>query len=285
MSSDPLATLLGLQRADGAFGSIIVGADGHRTPDANGFTTAVVLRHLRHVPVSPRLAVLMERALDWLEACRSSRVPGAFAFWPEAARPAWARAVPADVDDTAIMLLELLRHGRLDRAAALRAVCTAILPCQVSATDLAVLPPWVAQGSFYTWIPDPAPEGAWGLHAANIVDCCVNANVAALLARLGLSDFPGQEAAARTVIAGLRWAGTEERRLGALTPFYPSAASLAEAVTHAVECGAAALIEAQGLLRAAPERLAGGSPGLCRGAYGHQVWHARAVDIARTASA
>lgn len=280
MTQDQVAALLNLQRADGAFGSVIIDSRGQETIDVNGFTAAIVLRQLRHAPRTSRLEILRSRALDWLESCRSRDVPGAFGFWPDCSRPAWAAAVPADVDDTTVMLLELLRHGRIERRAALSAAA-GLLPCRVEAADLAALPPWVAEGSFYTWIVGPNPAGRARKPLTNIVDCCVNSNVAALFAYLGLCGFPGQDAAAEVVIAGLSWAGTDERRLAAITPFYPSSACLTEAVSHAVECGATALVEAQDRLAALPGRLVSQPAGLCRDAYGHCVWHAPAVDLAR----
>jgi hypothetical protein len=271
MSGALLAQLGTLQRPDGSFPARVSARHGCWT-DINGFTAATVLRLLRHLPDSPAWSALREPALDWLLACRSAAVPGAFAFWPDALRPGWAARVPADVDDSAMMLSELLRHARLDRAAALRSLCAAILPCRVGSVTPAPLPPWVARGCFFTWI---VPAGA------NVVDCCVNANAAALIAQLGVQHLPGYQAAVQTVRAGLEWAGRDAGRLAGLTPFYPAPRSLAESLEHAVECGAAALREPWLRLASMPATLLDAGDGICRSAYGHTVWRAQAVDLAR----
>lgn len=284
MNGYELSALVSLQRADGAFPSVIVSPDGRTVPDFNCFTTAIVLRSLRNAPPSPECDKIIRRSLDWLTACRSARPPNAFSFWHDDDRPAWATAVPADIDDTAIILCELLRHGRIGRAATLRIVCDAILPCRIKAAMLLVLPPWVAEGSFFTWIP-PAPSPAEPVKPfANIVDCCVNANVAALLALLGTNSFPGQDATIRTIVGGLQWAGQDAARLSSLTPFYPSLVNLAEAVDHAVECGVTELREALAQLRLLAAGAPDGAAGICRSAYGRTVWHAPAADIARAIS-
>lgn len=263
-----VAALRDEQRPDGLFRAAITHRDGRVENDANGFVTAIVLRRLRHSAPVPGLDAVIARALDGLQRCAAPGLPGAYGFWPADERPGWARAVPADIDDTALILAELYRHGRIDRPAVLREIVKAMLPWRVPVGVLGTLPPWVAEGSFLTWI---APRGA------NIVDACVNANAAALMAMAGAAHLPGYDAAVRTVLAGLDWAGDAPARLDALTPFYPSPAALLEAVEHAVECGAAALAPAARRLRAlapSPQR------GLCRDAYGRTYWHAPAAEIA-----
>lgn len=280
MSRRAVDALVALQRPDGCFASFVTTRAGC-SADHNGFVTASVLRVLRHVDGVPRLAPLRRRALDFLESCASTGVPGAFAFWPDGLRPAWAGAVPADVDDTAIILAELLRAGRLDRTGVLRRVCHAILPCRVRPEEAMMLPPWVAPGSFQTWIAARGDAAATGARP-QVIDCCVNANVAALMARIEARHLPGYDAAVATVLRGLDWAGSDPARLDSLTPFYPSLHSLGEALGHAVECGAEALREGlarlQCLVRARPE----GDGACCRSAYGHAVWRSPALEAART---
>jgi hypothetical protein len=247
-----------------------------RCIDRNGFTAAIILRTLRRVPGTGTLQALRRRALDFLEGCASHVAPGGFAFWPDHLRPAWGQAVPADVDDTAIIACELHRHGRLDRSEALRALCTAILPCRVRLRSSELCPGWIADGSFHTWM---APDSSRVSH--QIVDCCVNANIAALMARLGARHLPGYCDAVRTVEQGLAWAGGDRARLDSLTPFYPSPHALLDAVEHAVECGAHALRGALDLLAAFTSTAAGEDAGCCRSAYGNAVWHCAAIDAAR----
>lgn len=264
--------LAALQLRNGGFGSTVVSRDGHQI-DCNGFTTAIVLRMTRHVPDDPVMASIRQRALHHVASCASSRVPGAFAFWPEAARPAWAMSVPADADDTAIMLTELLRHGWIDRRDALRRVCRAVIPHRARERDTAVVPPWVVPGCFYTWIAD--------VDGPNIVDCCVNANVAALMARLGARALPGYTAAILTIVNGMRWAGDDRRRLSALTPFYPSVTCLIDVVEHAIESGVRELCDVQRELRALDIDPRADGWGCCRSAYGSTVWHCVALGVAR----
>lgn len=274
MSGTLVASLSAMQRPDGRFDAIARRRDGSEIPDANGFVTALVLRRLRHAPDLPGLGEVTSRALDAIVQCRVPGRLGAYAFWPAADRPDWARAVPADVDDTALMLTELYRYGRVGRAEVLRCVVAAILPGRVTRAECAVLPPWVAEGSYFTWIADAASP------AVNIVDACVNANVVALLALVGMRHLAGYDAAVRTVIAGVEWAGDDPVRLDALTPFYPAPGCFLEALDHAVECGAADLRPAADRLRALDAQKLYNRPGLCRDAYGRTVWHASAVDTA-----
>lgn len=276
MTTDRLAELRALQDADGCFPSWVVSAGG-RSVDRNGYVTALVLRTLRHRPAGA-WATTLAPALDWIESCRSPRVPAAFAFWPEPARPGWASGVPADVDDTALMLTELLRHDRVDRAGAMHSVCRVILACRLEADAGALLPEWVAPGSYLTWVT--ADAHAAGRTPPNPVDACVNANVVALLSLLDATHLPGHDAAVRTVVRGLDWAGEDRARLAALTPFYPSPRSLADAVAHAVECGAGGLRDAGDRLAALPPAILDDEAGSCRSAYGHTVWQAPALDVA-----
>lgn len=269
MTSTELAAF---QLPNGGFLSTITSRRGQQA-DCNGFTTALVLRVTRHVPDDAVMADVRQRALHHVTSCSSSTIADAFGFWPDAARPAWARSVPADVDDTAIMLTELLRHGWIDRRGALRRLCRAVLPHCVRERDSTVLPPWVVPGAFYTWIAN--------VDGPNIVDCCVNANVAALMARLDAQHLPGYAAAILTIVNGVRWAGNDRRRLSTLTPFYPSLVSLIDAVEHAVESGARELRDVHRELVALDTDVTAGEDGCCRSAYGFTVWHCAALDAAR----
>jgi hypothetical protein len=264
-----LSELSALQDPDGCFPSTVA-LPGGRVSDRNGFVTAIIVRALRHTPAEA-WSDLRHRALRFLWTCRSTQVPGAFAFWPDSARPNWASSVPADADDTAIMLGELLRHGWLDAQAV------------VSAAEAEVLPPWIAAGSFFTWMA-PA-EAHPARRSVNVVDCCVNSNVAALLSQLNARHMPGYAEAVRTVVGGLQWACDDGLKLSSLTPFYSSPWSLVEAVHHAVECGVHELRDALAQLTALPPALRDAGDGVCRSAYGRTIWHSPAVDILRRSNA
>ena len=280
MSTDGLVQLQALQDPLGGFASIVTSRSG-REIDCNGFVAAMVLRLLRHLSDASPWTDIRHRALDWLWSCRSTRVPGAFAFWPDQARPIWASMVPADVDDTAIMLAELLRYGRLDRPAVLRSVCKAIVPCRVGTGDVTILPPWVVPGSFVTWIMSDTCASTPRRRSTNVVDCCVNTNVIALMSQLEVQHLPGYADAVQTVLNGLQWAGDDGRRLTSLTPFYPSLQSLADAMEHAIECGADGLSEGLRRLTCVEPDLLNANAGSCRSAYGRTAWHAPAIDLAR----
>jgi hypothetical protein len=277
MTAESVERLATLQRPDGGFDSVVTMREGPLA-DRNGFTTAIVLRTLRHVPDAAGLAPLRRRALDFLEDCESPAVPGGYAFWPERLRPPWAAAVPADVDDTAIFAGELHRHGRLDRPGAMRSLCAAILPCRMPPHDDEPRPPWIPSGCFQTWI------GMAAARPVRVVDCCVNANVAALMARLDARHLPGYSEAIRTVVDGLAWADEDASRLDSLTPFYPCLHALHDALAHAVECGAHELrgaLDRVSTLLPAPRAEAG----CCRSAYGRAVWRCPAVAVARAIAA
>ena len=257
---DPLAE----QRSDGLFRSHFE-RGGVRHEDANLFVTALVLRETRHCKTA---SGWRNAALDALTSEAEQRADGACGFWPSALRPDWAARVPADVDDTAMVLTELYRHGRISRKFALRRSVLALLPCRVAALGKGASPPWIIDGCFRTWID------AESFTRANPVDCCVNANAAALFALLEAKHLPGYAEAIATIEAGLAWAGSDVRRLDALTPFYPAPRMLLSALDHALECGADELYGAAHQLRNMAPGLLAGAPGLCRDAWGKTTWHA-----------
>lgn len=274
MSDPRVDRIVRQQRPGGAFESFVTTRIGEAS-DENAFTTASVLRALRDVH-DRALEATRDRALRFLESCGAASVPGAYGFWPEHARPAWGTRVPPDVDDTALVMIELLRHGRLTRGAALRVLCLLLLPCRVSPREGRVLPPWVVPGCFETWIP--VPGAARGVQ---VVDACANANVAALMARLGATHLPGYREACATIDAGLAWAGDDARRFASLTPFYPSVYAFAEALEHARECGAGDLAGAASrVAMLARTRPYAGGP-CCSSAYGRATWRCPALDDAR----
>jgi hypothetical protein len=271
MTPGAVAGLAGLQEPSGCFPSEVTDRHGTR-PDSNGFATALVLRTLRRVPGDATLDRVRARALDFVSRCRSTRTPRAFGFWPEDLRPAWASRVPADVDDTAVMTTELMRHGRITPHDGLRTVCHVLVPNRVEGGE--VRPPWISPGAFLTWV---GPRGA-----PNVVDCCVNANAVALMALVAATHLPGYREAVRTVADGVEWAGDRPDRLRSLSPFYPSVHDLQDALAHAVGGGAEAL---RGPLHDLRRVVGGRAPdddsGCCCSAYGAVVWRCRGIEAAR----
>ena len=126
----------------------------------------------------------------------------------------------------------------MDRVAVLRSVCTAVASCRIGNADVATLPPWGVPGSHFTWIDaahsDPTPRRP----TVNVVDCCVNANVVALMSQLEAQHLRGYHGAVETVLNGTGVGSGRRRRLRSFTPCYPSLRSLADLIEHAVECGA-----------------------------------------------
>lgn len=273
-----ISDLHALQLPNGGFASIVTSRHGN-VPDCNGFTTALVLRATRRLPSSPALTQIRVRALQHVSSCSSPAMPGAFAFWPDAERPVWAASVPADVDDTAIMLTELARYGSLDRVSVLQRLCRAILPQRVARQHVHHLPSWIVPDAFYTWIGTGA-TGRSARAGVNLVDCCANANVVALMAFLDATHLPGYFQAIETICGAVGWAGRNRARLSAITPFYPSVGSLIDSLEHAVECGAESLEGALLQLRDLGAEVIHEPAGCCSSAYGSMAWHCAAVDAA-----
>lgn len=252
-------------------------APGGPEPDATSFITALGLRALARGPRSPSRDAIAERMLDFLTLCETAAPPGAFAFWPQAARPDWAAGVPPDSDDTALCLSALLRAGRIGRAEALRRLARTVLPRRATRLD-AYDPPWISHGAYLTWL---TPDSA----APNAVDCAANANILALIAELGMTGAPGAEAASRTILDGLAWAGADRARIRALTPFYPDPREFALALENAADAGCEELHAPAAALRRAAPGLPGPDAVLCSGAYLGEGWRSPALHALRAALA
>ena len=267
--------LAGLQDAAGCVHSQVHMGDGTVVTDRNVFVTALVLRALDGCD-APGLTAIRTRGLDWVERARSAQVPGAFGFWPEETRPAWAALVPPDADDTAVILTQLLRADRVEARDALGVVCRVLLRHRVGPGDPGLRPVWVRDGCFRTWL---LPGGA------NPVDVVVNVNVLALLATLDAKHLPGYASAVATVREGLEWAAGRPARLSALTPFYAGPAELAEALVHAVHCGVDELAGAARDTSATTPAADRSDRPCVRNAYGAITWTAPAVGVARSVAA
>lgn len=245
MQEQCIQTVLEGQSDDGAFPSF-VNSGAHTEVDRNGFTTALVIRALAQVPETSPLGAARTRALDFLQRCEAPDRPGAFGFWPRTQRPAWGVGITEDADDTAVIALELFRHGRLSRQDIRRIVCRVLFPYRLgdgrewSAREPSS-PPWVRRGVFLTWLH--------GGVRPNPIDCCVNANVVALMSVAGLSHLPGYAEACAMIGDGIRRADGSWASARALVPYYRDAGELFHALHHAVECGAEACAPALQMLR------------------------------------
>ncbi len=240
---------------------------GQVARDRNGFVTALAARALRG-SARPVPAAM----LDALACC--ARDDGGYGFWPLGAAPGWARELPADGDDTAVIALELWRAGRIDRLAARRAAG------RVARHRVTIVPDpgprWIRRGTFALWHRPGA--------RASMVDCTATANMLALLAATGLLHLPGSADALATLSAALDWAGDDPARAASLSPFYPDPAELAAALSHAAASGVHELAS----LAAAVARARWGRPALDRGAaavcsspYGGVRWRSPALAAIR----
>lgn len=216
------------QSSQGAFLSFIL-LNSRQLVDENGFTTGLVLRALSVIPDLPMLSEVRQRALGFLRRCESLDRPGAFGFWPKGDRPSWGKGMTEDADDTAVLTLELFRNGYLQRSEVRKIICTRLIPYRLGAVSESA-PVWARPGAFLTWLHPKI--------ILNPVDCCVNANVVALLAYADLSQMAGYGEACRMILDAIQWAGKSWQRARSLVPFYPAPAELFYAVRHAVQCGA-----------------------------------------------
>jgi hypothetical protein len=269
--TDLTEAILGAQHQDGAFVSLVALDDG-RLEDRNGFITALVVRAIGHGQQPLHLDWARTRALDFLERCERQADPGTFGFWPQRDRPSWAPDLPADVDDTAIIALELHRAGRRSLEWLRRVALTRLLPFRV--LDDEPGPAWIRPGVFRTWLARGKP---------NPVDCVVNVNVAALLNVAGLTHVSAYSAVLSMIGAALEWTGDTMSRAALLAPFYADTIELYWALAHSVASGAHEL-------QPSLDRVAGWLPRdgwydpdrpVCRAAYGATVWRSPILQMLR----
>ena len=263
---DTLDFVLASQSASGAFRSTAHVHD-ERHDDENAFVTALVALELSSLH-DDRADDAVTCACEFLLRCR--RENGSFGFYPRDEEPCWIGGrIAADADDTALCTLLLLDRGAIDEDEALR-ILDALEPFRLHYRPESEHP-WVQRGAQRTWLD----ERTW----PNPVDVCVNANVAALLARLGCRNAL-YDAAWRTVDAGVEWFLLNPALLRYLTPFYPEAFEVREAVRRAVRAGASELA-------ASFERIdsvagfADDDPILCSSHGGAYAWRAPALQAAR----
>lgn len=277
MSECIIRAIIEAQAPDGAFPSFIRFGD-RELRDMNSFTTAQVLRALHNVSGPKALVETREKALDFLQSCKAPEMPGAFRYWPDPLRPPSIPELPADSDDTAIILLELVRHGRVSLESAAKAAASILVPHRLKKVSVPS-PPWLRPGVFLTWLKK---EGG------NIVDCCANVNVVALLAYLGLRHFPGYREACMMIEAGILWTEGKKERTQCLTPFYPHPAEFVYAIRNAVASGAKELerslnlVHGFGWLPKTTDEDSADTWPICSDAYGTIVWSSGVLQKARS---
>jgi hypothetical protein len=262
-----IASVLGAQLPSGAFPSLL-SHDGTTSPDENGFVTALIALELLPFRGLDAVNAAVQRGMDFVERCA---VDDAFAFYPRAAAPASIGELPPDADDTAVMVSLLLRTGRWPVSRAFRVIDGALERHRLHYRPESAAQ-WVCAGAYRTWLDARV--------TSNPVDCCVNANVAAML-RLTGRDGDGYTAAWRTVARATAWLAESPCLFDAAAPYYGRASELHDAIRRAVGAGVIELADALALLDAAPPAPAGDSAPLFRSLDGAFLWSAPLLHEAR----
>ena len=256
------------QAVDGSFPSTIISKQRAST-DHNACITGLVVRALGYEHLPPALHRSRERALDFLETCERSALPGAFGFWPERSQP----GRPGDADDTAIAAVELFQHGRRSLDWLKHVALRILIPFRVRPSEDA-RPQWIQVGAFLTWLR-PSP--------ANVVDTLVNANVAALFALAGLRHVPAYSSATRMVESAMEWSAGSLQKARLIAPYYAHPGEFYRTLEHAVGCGAIELWPSLKLIGRwfgrdkQPEE----NRPVCCAPYGKTIWTAPVLQLTR----
>lgn len=254
-----------------------VSINGKSQPDYNGFITALCIRTFRQQNQQDNAVVTP--ALNYLETCQSDTLLGAYRFWPPKQQPHWCPNLPDDADDTAIMALELALASRLSQATLQQIICNVLLKNRLFKL-MPPHPPWLQKGAFLTWLGTAHDR-------PNVVDCCVNANIVALMAFAKMQHLPGYQAACTLIESGIDWADSQQQYAKTLTPFYPDPVELTYAVHHAVQSGAKELESSLDKLLSldwAKPQMMGNSNyqrPVCGSAYGKTAWYCEPLQVCR----
>lgn len=241
--SDAVTAALATQAKSGAFLST-VHIEGKPLPEENAFATALVVHQLSRWAQEAAVRDAIERALDFLLRCELEGRPGHFCFYPATAYPSWMLvSLPPDSDDTALCASLLVRYGRRPEVF-LRHVAEEVLsPFQLHYLSEAS-EPWHRVGVYLTWLRAGYPD--------NVVDCCVNVNVLALLAQAKLTATRSFAAIVNMLDAAIDCAGPHFERARMLSPWYPHPNELVRAVERAVSVGVDALHPTLARMRSTP---------------------------------
>lgn len=268
-----LDALVAAQAPSGAFPSRVTVGD-QRYADENAFVTALVLDELARLRLPAGTADrAIARGLDFLESCASHTCAGAFHFYPPDRMPRWLGVdLPADADDTALVLTLLTRFGRRTPAQAVEALDRALHPWRLHYRP-EYLDPWIAQGACRTWLDRRA--------APNPVDACVNANVATALTSLGRADHEACRAARDTVLAGIAFVAENPAHRERLTAFYPDLWELVHALRRGARCGVAGFARAAEQLASMLDAHAGAQATVFSSTDRRWLWTAPLLQTAR----
>jgi hypothetical protein len=260
-----MTDVLAGQCSNGAFPSEVEGLS-----DQTCFVTASVALLLDPCEHS----VPLSRALDFIELCECIDQPGAFSFYPrDRSTPRLVEALPPDADDTALAWLALV-HGRRRSVAEARAAFARWIAPASRRVVSGDSPPWVRPNAVRTWLVEQGRD--------NPIDLAVNANVAALAARIGLADHPSFRGACDSLLAAAEGGFNPVAFLRRLTPYYADVSELWLAVRRAVSFGASQLAPVLDWLGPAlgPAALRPEKPLYCN-AHRTPIWRSPILQAAR----
>ncbi|MCC3158260.1 hypothetical protein LJ737_13510 [Hymenobacter sp. 15J16-1T3B] len=263
----------------GAFLSTVRTSYGE-VEDRNCFVSGLVLRELAGLPTHPELDEARRLATAFLLRSAYPQIyPYCFAFWPPQYPPFWLRtALYADADDTCVIGLELVRAGHWP-AEALEYIADNYLQPHRATGALRhhLRHEWQPEGVFLTWFTTA--------DAPNPIDCCVNTNAVALLARAGLKAAPGYAEACTMINTAAHLLARHPQQVQHFTPYYPHPGEWLHALRHAVAAGADELQPALAAVAGLPQLAAATGPEipapLCSDVSGDIVWTAPVLGLAR----
>ena len=213
----------------------------------------------------------LEAALDFVEACESPDLPGAFVFYPPHLTAAPISNLPPDADDTALAWLALLRCGRRNTYQAREAFRRVFNMAQCYFVP-STASPWIRKGAVKTWL---IPNGS-----DNPIDLIVNINVAALAKAIGLEDHPIARGAHASLLAATKYNPNSFARR--IAPYYADISELWFAIQRATSlgetCMAPALEWAASTLH---ERAFAQDKPLYCNSHGRPVWRSIALQQLR----
>jgi hypothetical protein len=154
-----------------------------------------------------------------------------FFFWPEEEHPFWmgGQRLREDADDSSIISMLLVRH-QLEGNEYLANLARNVLEQHRYFSSQSLPGTWQMSGTFLTWLHF--------MEQPNPVDCCVNANILALLAFCGLKSLPGYSETCRMLNRVIPGTDGSMKALASLSPYYPHPIELFFALRHAVSLGA-----------------------------------------------
>jgi len=270
-----LEKVLSSQAPSGAFYATVMHL-GKQFQDENGFVTCLILRELAKISRNREVDVAIEKGLDFLGRCANHQQPNAFHFYPPDQKPnglAWGKVPRAD--DTALFTMALVKHGYMTYEEGNRVVDEVLDPHRLENLPESISP-WIHQGSYKTWLD--------ANRCPNRVDCCVNANIAALLKMMGREDHSGYQAAVATVVDGVRHAVRSPSMTTFLSPYHPDPCEMVHAMARAAEMGVVEFEKpllhlAQSRLK--PMRRRSGLKPICGSGDGKTLWFSHTLQVAR----